>query len=122
MKIMVIDDDVEVLDTLKAFLETQGHEAICVESAQEGKRLVMIERPDLIMIDIRLPDIDGVELLRQIKAIDSESTAVMITAYRDAERVIEAFRAGAFDCLLKPFNFNYLVKNVLARVPRRVQH
>jgi DNA-binding response OmpR family regulator len=120
MKIIVIDDDVEVISTLKAFLEQNGHETICVESAQEGKRLVLIERPDLIMIDIRLPDIDGVELLKQIKAIDSEAVAVMITAYRDAERVIEAFRAGAFDCLLKPFNFEYLTKNVITRITRRV--
>ena len=121
MKILVIDDDPEVLTTLKAFFEKEGHETIGVETASEGRRLTLVERPDLVLIDIRLPDINGVDLLRQIKEIDKDLSVVMITAYKDAEKVIESFRAGAFDCLLKPFNFDYLLNNILTRIPRRVK-
>ncbi|MFH1282250.1 MAG: response regulator [bacterium] len=121
MKILVVDDDVEILKMLKTFLEKGGHDVLCVENAQEGKRLALVERPDLVLIDIRLPDINGIELLSQIKEIDKDVIAVMITAYKDAEKVIDAFRAGAFDCLLKPFDFNYLTDNVLNKVPRRVR-
>lgn len=121
MKIVVVDDDVEVLSILKTFLEKEGHDVMTSENAEDGKRLVLVEKPELVIIDIRLPDIDGIELLRQIKEIDNEMVAVMITAYKDAEKVIEAFRADAFDCLLKPFNFEYLKNNILTRVPRRVR-
>jgi len=120
MRILVIDDDPSVLETLKAFFAKDGHDVICVGTAREGRRLALVEQPDLVLLDIRLPDINGVELLRQLKEIDREMAVVMITAYKDAEKVIDSFRAGAFDCLLKPFNFDYLANSIVAHIPRRV--
>ena len=66
-----------------------------------------------------LPEKDGLTLLKEMKEIDKEVTIAMITAYKDAERVIEAFRLGAMDCLLKPFNIDYIVNTVLPRVDLR---
>jgi len=63
-----------------------------------------------------MPDKDGLVLLKEIKDIDKEVSVAMITAYKDAERVIEAFRLGAMDCLLKPFNVDYIANTVLPRV------
>lgn len=121
MKILVIDDDIEVIQTLTTFFSTEGHEVIGVETAKEGKRIALVEKPDIAFIDIRLPDMDGIELLKELKQTDKDLVAVVITAYKDAEKVVAAFRSGAFDCLLKPFNFDYLRNNILVRAPRRVR-
>jgi len=121
VKILVIDDDQEVISTLQTFFSTEGHEVTGAMTAKEGKRQALLEKPDLTFVDIRLPDMDGIDLLRDIKELDKEAVIVMITAYKDAEKVVTAFRSGAFDCLLKPFNFDYLRNDILPRVPRRVR-
>ncbi|OGS11327.1 MAG: hypothetical protein A2386_08415 [Elusimicrobia bacterium RIFOXYB1_FULL_48_9] len=66
-----------------------------------------------------LPEKDGLALLKEIKELDKDVAVAMITAYKDAERVIEAFRLGAIDCLLKPFNVDYIVNTVLPRISVR---
>jgi len=63
-----------------------------------------------------LPDKNGIELMKGIKALDKKVSFVVMTAYKDADKVIEAFREGAIDCVLKPFNFEYIKNNVLPRV------
>lgn len=121
MKILVVDDDEEVLNTLNTFFSSEGHEVQTAATAKEGKRSAIVERPDLMLLDIRLPDQDGNEILKELKETDKDLVIVMITGYKDAEKVVSAFRLGAFDCLLKPFNYDYLRNNILARVPRRVR-
>jgi len=121
MKILVIDDDAEVLQTLVIFFNSEGHEVITAENARTGKQLALTERPDLALVDVRLPDADGIELLKELKGADKDLVIIIITAYKDAEKVVTAFRNGAFDCLLKPFNFDYIRNNILVRVPRRIR-
>jgi DNA-binding NtrC family response regulator len=121
MKILVIDDDPEVLQTLATFFQSEGHEVITAENGNQGKAAAFANLPDLAFIDMKLPDADGIELLKEIKDKDKYLTAVIMTAYKDAEKVVTAFRNGAFDCLLKPFNFDYLRNNIIARVPRRIR-
>src|SRR3989304_4180589 len=116
MRILIIDDDADVLDFLKAFFENLGHVCMLADSAKEGLKQLVLNPPDLILIDIMMPEKDGITLLKEVKEIDKEVTVAMITAYKDAERVIEAFRLGALDCLLKPFNLDYIANTVLPRV------
>lgn len=78
--------------------------------------MVMYE-PNVIFLDIRLPDRDGIKVLREIKQINKNAPVVIITGYKEAEKVIEAFRYGSADCLLKPFNFDYM-KNLLQQISK----
>ena len=119
MKILVVDDDQFVLDFLKIFLENLNHEVILVGSSAEAMKKLVVDQPDLVLLDIMLPEKDGLVLLKEMKEIDKEVSIAMITAYKDAERVIEAFRLGAMDCLLKPFNVDYIASTVLPRVRLR---
>ncbi|PIV52524.1 MAG: hypothetical protein COY53_02935 [Elusimicrobia bacterium CG_4_10_14_0_8_um_filter_37_32] len=115
MKVLVIDDDKEIHDMLEVFLQSLGHECYSSLTVADGLKQVAVTEPDLVLLDIRLPDEDGIEVLKEIKQINKRLPVIMVTGYKDAEKVIDAFRFGATDCLLKPFNFDYL-KNLLGRV------
>jgi len=119
MKVLVIDDDMEIQEMLDVFLQSLGFETAKAFNASDGIKQVVIYEPDIVLLDIRLPDRDGVEVIKEIKKINKNIAVIMITGYKEAERVIEAFRHGAFDCLLKPFNFEYM-KNLLLQLKARL--
>lgn len=119
MKILIVDDDPGIIEVLTAFLAQHGHQAISASTGKECLHQAAGEQPSLVLLDIRLPDKDGVSVLKELKEIDRQLSVVMMTAFKEAERVIEAFREGAMDCLLKPINFDYLLNNILSRVPLR---
>jgi len=119
MKILVIDDDLEILELLSSFFESLGHEIKTAADSIEGLKLITTEIFDLLLLDIKLPEKDGIEVLKETKNIDPQLPVVMITGYKEAEKVIEAFRYGAMDCLLKPFNFEYIKNNVLPQITER---
>jgi len=66
------------------------------------------ERPHIVLLDIRMPQMDGIECLRRIKEIDKEVGVIMITGYQDEEAARRAMKLGAYDYIVKPFNFKYL--------------
>lgn len=119
MKVLVVDDDPEVQETLKAFLESNSLLVSVAENAEEALKKLVLEEPDLVLLDIVLPDKDGLQVLKEIRELDRKVSVVMITGYKEAEKVIEAFRLGAIDCLLKPFNFEYIKNNLLPRITPR---
>jgi len=115
MKILVIDDDVEICEMLHIFFDSFGYQCLLTHTASEGLKQVVLYEPNIVFLDIRLPDKDGITLLKEIKEINKNLPVIIITGYRDAEKVIEGFRYGAVDCLLKPFNFDY-IKNLLTHI------
>ncbi len=119
MKILIIDDDVEILDLLESFYTSLGHNVVVCTNANDGIKKVATEIFDFLMLDINLPEKDGISVLKEVKQMDPQLYVVMVTGYREADKVIEAFRNGAIDCLLKPFNFDYIKNNVLPQIPER---
>lgn len=120
MKILIVDDEQETLDMLEIFLQSLEHTVIKASTAKEGIRQLALSEPDTVFLDIHLPDMDGLEVLKEMRKINNNIQIVMITGYKDAEKVIEVFRYGALDCLLKPFNFDY-IKNLLPQIRMRTQ-
>lgn len=114
---LIVDDEVGDVEVLETFLKQNGHEILRSYTAQEGLKLFTVHQPDVVFLDIMLPDKNGISLLKEMKTIDKEIPVVMITGFRDAEKVVGAFREGAFDCLLKPFNYDYLKNEILPRIP-----
>jgi CheY-like chemotaxis protein len=103
-RVLVVDDEPEMCQTCRKILARHGHEVWLAESGAAGLHALR-ERPiDLAVIDLRLPDMDGLEVLRQAKRINPDIIAIIITAHGTVDSAIEAVREGAFDYLLKPFS------------------
>jgi two-component system response regulator AtoC len=101
---LIIDDEELTLRTISRCLRQDGFEVFTALSGEDGLRLFHEEKPDLILLDIVLPGIDGVEVLRQIREANDTAIVIMMSAYHLVERAVEAMKLGAFDYLVKPFH------------------
>jgi two-component system response regulator AtoC len=108
MKILVIDDQTAILESLSMFFSEKGYETLTAEYGKEGLEKVQSEQPDIVISDIRLPDVNGIEVLKTIRSIDDQIFVIMITAFHDMETTIEAMKYGAYDYIHKPINIDEL--------------
>lgn len=116
---MLIEDDVEIRRLVADALAAQGHDVESASGALDGLELVVKGAPDLVIIDLGLPDLDGTELLRMIRAV-SQVPVVVITARGADEVVVATLDAGADDYLIKPFSVSQLEARVRAVLRRRL--
>jgi two-component system response regulator AtoC len=100
---LIIDDEELTLRTISRGLRQEGFEVFTALSGEDGLKLFHDEQPDLILLDIVLPGIDGIEVLRQIKEAKPNAIVIVMSAYHLVERAVEAMKVGAFDYLVKPF-------------------
>jgi len=103
-RVLVVDDEPEMRETCRKILARHGHELWLAESGETALQKLRDLPLDLAIIDLRLPDMDGLEVLRQAKKINPDVIVIMITAHGTVDTAIEAVREGAFDYLLKPFS------------------
>ncbi|MFH1074499.1 MAG: response regulator [Candidatus Firestonebacteria bacterium] len=114
--ILVVDDEQDICDVLTIFLKKEGYETDTAKLGRDAITKFKEKNPTLVFLDIKLPDISGIEVLEKIKKINAETPVIMITAFRDAERVVSAFRLGAYDCIFKPFDYKYIKTTMLASI------
>ena len=112
LRLLLIDDGDTVRRTVGRFLERLGHEVLEAGSASQGLTLFDAEAPDLIISDVRMPGLDGIELLRQLKERDADVEVILITGHGDMETAIEALREGAFDFFNKPVRLEDLAASL----------
>lgn len=113
-KILIIDDEPAQVQALAGFLEKKGYDIQSALNGREGLQQIERQTIDLVITDFRLPDIDGLEVLKRIRAINPDIDVIMMTAYGSVESAVEAMRAGAVDYLMKPIDLDQL-ELVLAR-------
>ena len=118
-KILIIDDEVNIIELTKLYLEREGFQVEGATKGQDGLTMFVTTNPDLIILDIMLPDIDGFDVCRQIRA-KSKVPIFMLSARREDVDKIIGLELGADDYLAKPFNPHELVARVKA-ILRRVQ-
>jgi two-component system, NtrC family, response regulator AtoC len=126
-KILVVDDEQLIRWSLEQNLKKQGYEVFTAGSGEEALRLVREESPELVLLDIQLPGINGLETLERIKEYDEEITVIMVTALGVLETAVKAMRLGAYDYINKPFNLDELaivIKKALetGQLKREVAH
>jgi len=108
-RILVVDDEDVLAQTLREFLEGEGFAAAVAADAPAALELAARFEPDVVLCDVQLPGMDGVELLDRLLKVRPETMAVMITAYATVENAVAAFRRGAQDYLMKPVMFDELL-------------
>ena len=107
--ILVVDDEPNYQIVLSELLKDEGFEVFTADSAAEGLPIVRGSDLDLVLTDMKMPGMDGIEFLAKIKELDSELPVILITAYAEVERAVEAMRLGAFTFLAKPFSNQQLL-------------
>jgi NtrC-family two-component system response regulator AlgB len=102
-KALIIDDDVNILTTLEMYLEDKGFDVVKATSGEAGLRHLRSISPELVLLDMKLPDRNGLDVLKEIMASGIKTRVLMITAYATIETAVSAVKMGAFDYLPKPF-------------------
>ncbi|HET9696245.1 MAG TPA: response regulator, partial [Terriglobales bacterium] len=110
--ILVIDDEALTLRTISRALREEEFDVFVAMSGEEGLKVLAEEHPDLALLDVVLPGIDGIEVLRQIKKVAPNTIVVMMSAYRMVDRAVEAMKLGAYDYLIKPFHLADMVNTI----------
>jgi len=112
-RILVVDDELIMRDSLKAWLEDEGFAVDMAASGPEALNHLSKQTYELMLVDIKMPGMDGVELLQKAKEVFPELCVVMMTAYATVETAVEAMKIGALDYLLKPFDPETLIPMIL---------
>ncbi|MCL2484858.1 MAG: response regulator [Endomicrobia bacterium] len=112
-KILIVDDDAAFLDSVEMILETKGFKILKALNAESAYEALAVEKPDLILLDVNLPDKNGFEVLRTIKASNDLSCISVIMVTGDmAVHVDKAFAEGADDCVFKPLDMDRFVEDI----------
>ena len=107
-KILVADDEEMIRDLLSRVLSQEGYQVTCAADGQEAVKLMRKERYDLVIADLVMPRVNGVELLRKAKEIDPTCPVIVITGYPSVDTVTQLVRLGAVDYVTKPFNVDLI--------------
>ncbi len=110
--VLVVDDEALTLRTISRALREEGCEVLLAESGEQALQIFAEEHPDLVLIDVVLPGMNGIEVLRQIKQQSPGAIVLMMSAYQVVERAVEAMKLGAYDYLVKPFHVSDMVNTI----------
>ena len=111
-RILIIDDDKQICAILSDLVKREGFEATVAYEGEKALKIVRSAAPDLLLVDMMLPGMDGMEVLRQVKDLDPELPVVFITGHADARGAVKAIKAGAHDYLSKPFDNQDVIRVV----------
>ena len=130
----MVDDELFVRELLLEFLSSEGYEVALADSGEKAVKLMQSEPADVVLVDLKMPGIDGIETLRQIKKTAPNTLSIVMTGYPTIDSSIEALRCGAYDYVVKPFKLNdlkssieraleeYKLKDQTTRLKERIAH
>jgi len=120
-KILLVDDEPHILELLSLALEEdEGYRILTANNGKEAVARVKKEKPQVVLVDIRMSDMDGVEVLRQIKEINKATSIIMMTAYGAMDTIVEAMKLGAYDYITKPIDLEKLKSLIKGALEARV--
>lgn len=108
-KILIVDDEEDILKSLSGVLEDEGYQTIAANNGIEALRISGTESPDVTFLDIWMADMDGLEVLRRLKARDPDGVIIMISGHGTIASAVKAMKSGAFDFIEKPLNMNEIL-------------
>jgi DNA-binding NtrC family response regulator len=110
--ILLVDDDESLVDMLARLMKREGFKTVSANDGDGALRIVSSDKPDLMLLDIKMGEMDGMEVLRQAKELDPELSIIILTGYHDTHGAVSAIKAGAYDYFSKPFESNELIRAV----------
>ena len=119
MKILIIDDERSIRNSLKEILADEGYEVDVAENGAQGCEMADKEKYNIIFCDIKMPEMDGMEVLDKLTEMGIESAVVMISGHGDIDTAVECIKKGAFDFIQKPLDLNRIlitIKNATDKV------
>ena len=115
-KVLVVDDEPEAVELLVEFLSSKRYEVLTATNGEEALQRIKEDRPHLVLLDIRMPKMDGMEVLRRIREIDPEMGVIMVTAVNEEDVGRKALEMGAFDYIVKPLDLKYLERSLWYKI------
>lgn len=107
-RILVVDDEKDVCDIFKKTLTHEGYDVFTALDGESGIEIVKEKNPDIVLLDLKMPKMGGIEVLQRIKEIDKNTVVIIITGYGSMDSARMAMRLGAFDYITKPIDLNYV--------------
>lgn len=114
--ILVVDDELLIRDLLYDFFHGQGWEIALAENGEKALRIIESRKIDLVLTDLKMPDMDGMTLTKQLRESHPEIPVVVMTGYPSVDSAVEALRSKVADYIVKPFNINRLYKVIEAQI------
>ncbi|MFH0764482.1 MAG: response regulator [Candidatus Omnitrophota bacterium] len=111
-KLLVVDDEKEICDFMKNFFQERGYEVFISLSGEDALEAIKKDKPDLVLLDIKMKGMDGIAALKHIKDMDKKIKVVMVTALEDQEKMNEACKLGACEYITKPLMLDHLEEAV----------
>ena len=106
--VLLVEDDRGILTVLRRFFEKRGWSVLTAAAGARGIDRYAVDRPDLVLLDVELPDMNGLPVLRRLRDLDGEARVIMLTGPGDIETAVEAMRLGADNVVTKPFELDHL--------------
>src|SRR5882672_4688850 len=108
LRVLVIDDDEDICLYLREFLTREGFKVTTISKPADALVEIRQGRHQIVLLDVRMPGVDGVDLLRQVRAVDSDICVIVMTGYPSVQSAVDSMKASAFDYLQKPFDLQSL--------------
>ncbi len=121
IKVLIVDDEVEFAATLAARLKLRKYSTQMATSGEEGLLTIDRDTPDVMVLDLKMPDLDGLEVLAQVKSTHPEVEAIILTGHGSFEAGMEGMKLGAFDYLMKPVDLNHLLDKIQEAYDKKMQ-
>ena len=112
MKILLVDDEQEFTLTLAERLELRGYEVLTASSGEEALQVLEDNLPQIVVLDLKMPGLSGIEVLKRIKAQYPKLQVLLLTGYGSTQEGIKGMQLGAYDYLLKPLNIDTLISKI----------
>ena len=120
-KIMVVDDEHEICAFLKSFFEERLYEVVTALSGEEALKKIEKERPQVVLLDLKMPGKDGIEVLKELKQRYPKIKVIMVTAVETSDKIELAIKLGADNYITKPLSLEYLEMDVKDKITKLVE-
>ena len=116
MKLLIVDDELEICDFLKSFFEERNYDVMTATSGEEALAALDSFKPQVVLLDIKMPVMNGVQVLQNIKSKSPKTKVIMVTALETRDKIEECLRLGADNYITKPLSLEYLENDVREKI------